>query len=126
MSWRICSTRTWANAAVGLRKDWPVITRTCGARAGDLTAQEAWRKLLAGFARGRAVAPGEQLANIERGWSNTMRVYWSGAAYWFESDLAMRAVGSSLDEVLQRYRRAGIALEQRVEPADFVAALDAI
>ncbi len=96
------------------------------ARAGDLTAQAAWRRLLAGFARGRAVAPGEQLASIERGWSNTMRVYWSGAAYWFESDLAMRAVGSSLDEVLQRYRRAGLALERRVEPADFIAALDAI
>ncbi len=96
------------------------------ARAGHMTRDEAWQKLLSGFARGRAVGPGEALASIGRGWGTTMRVYWSGAAFWFESDLALRAAGSSLDQVLQRYRGAGMRFDRRVEPGDFIAALDSL
>jgi hypothetical protein len=96
------------------------------ARSGDLRPEEAYSRLLAGFARGRAVAPGEALATLGRGWSNTMRIYWSGAAFWFETDLRLHTQGDSLDALLLRYRANGIAHDRRIEPEAFIADLDAL
>jgi hypothetical protein len=94
------------------------------ARTGALTAEEAWQRIAAGFERGRAVGPGPALADLGRTRGSTMRVYWSGAAYWLESDLALRAAGSSLDQALARFRDAHLPAERYWPPREFIAELD--
>ncbi|SFL04937.1 M61 glycyl aminopeptidase [Lysobacter sp. cf310] len=74
------------------------------ARAGLLTQDQAWRALDAGFGRGRRLGAGAALEELGRG--GTMRVYWAGAAYWLEADLALRRErGLDLDTLLSRYAR---------------------
>lgn len=97
------------------------------ARAGLLSQDQAWRALDAGFGRGRRLGPGAPLEALGRG--GTMRVYWAGAAYWLEADLALRREhGLDLDTVLSRYARccldAADADADAVSPRDFAAELD--
>jgi hypothetical protein len=94
------------------------------ARAGLLGEEQAWRRLDAGFGRGRGATSGVRLDELGRG--GTMRVYWAGAAYWLEADLALRARGSDLDSVLARYAECCLRGGGTVEPAGFVAELDRI
>lgn len=94
------------------------------ARLGLLTPEQAWRKLEAGFERGKASAAGVPLARLGRTRESTMRVYWSGAAYWLESDLALRAAGSSLDAVLAEFRRRHLPSARWWHPREFIAELD--
>lgn len=95
------------------------------ARAGLLPPDEAWRRLDAGFRRGEAAGPGPALDAIGRRRDGTMRVYWAGAAYWLEMDLALRRDhGTTLPEVLDRHARCCLDGTARVMPEDFVAALD--
>ena len=96
-------------------------------RVGLLEADEAWRRLEGGFQRGRKATRGVRLDQLQIRRGGTMRVYWAGAAYWLEADLALRAHGNSLDAVLAEYSRCclGDGTEQ-VEPATFAAALDRI
>lgn len=93
------------------------------ARHGDFSATEGWRRLDAGFARGRADGPGPAL-ELAGGRGSTMRVYWSGAAFWLQADLALRAHGSSLDAALAAFRDAHLPSARAWEPAEFIAALD--
>ncbi|RDZ26362.1 hypothetical protein [Lysobacter silvisoli] len=96
------------------------------ARAGLLTPEQAWRQLDAGFGRGRRVGAGAPLDELGRG--GTMRVYWAGAAYWLEADLALRARGLDLDTLLSRY--AACCLDATADDMDamtpqrFAAELD--
>ncbi|KRA17257.1 hypothetical protein ASD69_11140 [Lysobacter sp. Root604] len=97
------------------------------ARAGLLSQDQAWRALDAGFGRGRRLGPGPALAELGRG--GTMRVYWAGAAYWLEADLALRRErGLDLDTVLSRYARCCLDATaddmDAVSPQDFAAELD--
>lgn len=100
------------------------------ARAGLLQPEEAWRRLEGGFVRGRRATTGsgpEQavaLADIGRGRGATMRVYWAGASYWLDADLALRARGTTLDAVLDRYARCCLRGTASMTPEAFVAALD--
>ncbi|WP_345302342.1 hypothetical protein [Lysobacter hankyongensis] len=95
------------------------------ARAGLLAPDEAWRRLDAGFRRGEAAGPGPALDAIGRRRDGTMRVYWGGAAYWLEMDLALRRDhGTTLQEVLDRHARCCLDGVAQVAPEDFVAALD--
>lgn len=83
-------------------------------RARLLTAAEARQKLLAGFERGRNdnahqdLTLGE-LSGAMRERHAYMRVYWSGALYFLEADLALReqagetAAPGSLDDVLREF-----------------------
>lgn len=96
------------------------------ARGGLLDAAEAWRRLDAGFGRGRREHSGMRLDALSASRHGTMRVYWAGAAYWLELDLALRARGSSLDAVLARYADCCLRGTSEVAPADFVAQLDRI
>ncbi|WP_345293859.1 hypothetical protein [Luteimonas vadosa] len=96
------------------------------ARAGLLEPREAWRRLDGGFARGRDATNGVPLSALGRGRGGTMRVYWAGAAYWLEADLALRRRGSSLDAVLAGYAGCCLRGTAWVSPEDFVAALDGI
>jgi hypothetical protein len=98
------------------------------ARIGVMDGEEAWRRLDGGFQRGRKALSGVALDDLGRRRGGTMRIYWAGAAFWLEADLALRREhDSSLDAVLSEYSRCclgdGTAL---VEPEAFVARLDRI
>jgi len=63
------------------------------ARAGHLSPQEAWRKLDAGFDRGRRQTNGMTLAEATERMRHSrmfMRVYWSGTAIMLMADLELR------------------------------------
>ena len=93
------------------------------ARAGLLDADEAWRRLDAGFRRGEAVGEGPPIEALGR--SGTMRTYWAGAMYWLEADLALRrSHGLSLQQVLERYARCCLDGTDWLSPTEFVRALD--
>ena len=95
------------------------------ARAGLLAPEEAWQRLDAGFRRGEAVADGPALDAMGRQRGGTMRVYWAGAAYWLEMDLALRRHhDTTLEAVLDRYAQCCLDGTAHVAPEDFVAALD--
>ncbi|HEY0506110.1 MAG TPA: hypothetical protein VGD42_21710 [Lysobacter sp.] len=94
------------------------------ARAGLLGEEQAWQRLDAGFGRGRGATTGVRLDELGR--RGTMRVYWTGAAYWLEADLALRARGSDLDSVLARYAACCLRAGDTREPAAFIAELDRI
>lgn len=95
------------------------------ARAGLLAPEEAWQRLDAGFRRGEAVADGPALDAMDRQRGGTMRVYWAGAAYWLEMDLALRRHhDTTLEAVLDRYAQCCLDGTAHVAPEDFVAALD--
>ena len=96
------------------------------ARAGLLGEAQAWQRLDAGFARGRNATTGVRLDELGRRRGGTMRVYWAGAAYWLEADLALRARGSDLDAVLAGYSRCCLRGTATVAPEAFVAELDRI
>jgi len=97
------------------------------ARAGMLDGEEAWRRLDAGFRRGEAASTGTRLDAMGRGRGGTMRVYWAGAAYWLEVDLALRRdSGTSLDAVLDRYTDCCLHGTDSLTPQDFVSALDRV
>ena len=95
------------------------------ARAGMLDAEEAWRRLDAGFRRGEAASTGARLDAMGRGRGGTMRVYWAGAAYWLEADLALRRdSGTTLDAILDRYTDCCLRGTDSLAPQDFVSTLD--
>lgn len=95
------------------------------ARAGLLDGDEAWRRIEAGFQRGRKVGAGARMDQIGRNRGSTMRVYWAGAAFWLDADLALRREQrTDLDRVLAAYARCCLDSNTQLEPEDFVAALD--
>ncbi len=96
------------------------------ARIGLLAPEDAWARLDGGFRRGQRATAAGPLQDLGHRRGATMRVYWAGAAYWLEADLALRARGGSLDAVLGRYARCCLRGTGEVAPADFVAALDRI
>ncbi len=101
------------------------LQNTLRAKAGLLTQEEAWRRLDAGFRRGEAVGEGPAMARIGRSRNGTMRVYWVGAAYWLDADLALRRThGTTLDAVFDRYAQCCLDGDAWVEPEAFLAELD--
>ncbi|TXH65352.1 MAG: hypothetical protein E6Q88_14040 [Lysobacteraceae bacterium] len=97
------------------------------AQMGVLDADEAWRRLDAGFRRGETARSEGRLDAVSRDRGGTMRVYWAGAAYWLEMDLALRhAHDSSLIEVLGRYAHCCLDGNAYVAPSDWVVELDRI
>jgi len=96
------------------------------ARAGLMDEADAWRRLDAGFGRGRREDSGRPLRELGIGHGGTMRVYWAGAAFWLEADLALRLRGSSLDAVLSDYSRCCLRGSGQVAVEPFIADLDRI
>ena len=79
------------------------------ARSGVLSDQKAWQKLADGFKRAsqdqnRELSLGE-LSPKMRESGAFMRVYWSGALYFLEADIALRRDGQSLDAVITEFTR---------------------
>lgn len=96
------------------------------ARAGLMPGDEAWRRLDAGFARGRAATGDGVPLSAARGRGATMRVYWAGAAYWLQADLALRARGTTLDAVLAAHARCCLTDDAALTPLGYARALDRI
>ncbi len=102
------------------------------ARAGLLTPDEAWAQIDAGFDRGRSMTRSndvtlETASEAEGGHTNFMRTYWSGTAYWLETDLALRRTSGnrlSVDEALRRFDACCLPSYHAWSPDDFVAKLD--
>jgi len=82
------------------------------ARIGLFTEKKMWQKLYDGFERGRKQGNHRQQRlsylseNMESN-HNYMRVYWSGALFWLEADVALRQLnkGESLDHALFKLRQ---------------------
>ena len=97
------------------------------ARSGILSAERAWSKLDAGFGRGlnERSTRGQRLVDVASGYRGTMRVYWSGAAYWLEADAALREHhGTTLDAVLAEFARRHLPAYSRWQAAQFADELD--
>lgn len=101
------------------------------ARSGDLSADQAWENLLAGFERGRRdAAQGVSLetaaADMRRRHAY-MRVYWSGAAYWLQADVELRRRSQgrqSLDTALNAYARCCLPARRSWSALEFAGQLD--
>lgn len=99
------------------------------ARAGLISETDAWQRLDAGFARGRASHSGQSLAALSDAgrYAGIMRIYWGGAAFWLQADLALHAArGFGIDTVLDRYALCCPARDGSIEPMDFLSKLDAL
>jgi hypothetical protein len=107
------------------------------ARAGIVSEAYAWERLDAGFGRGRNSAAGVTLAEISKNTrksrsrqnkgSPIMRIYWGGAAFWLETDIALhRERGFGLEQVLAAYSQCCLPESGRVDPDAFIARLDEI
>ncbi len=102
-------------------------------RAGEWDERRFWRRLLAGFERGRRspvqALPLRQAAVEMRARNANMRVYWSGAAYWLQADVALRQASDGelgLDEALARFADCCLPATRRWTPLEFAARLDAL
>ena len=80
------------------------------AREGLLTEQRAWQKLYEGYMRAEQDSnPDHTLIEVSEGrrrFRATMRIYWSGALFFMEADIALRRASNnqlSLDWVLDQY-----------------------
>lgn len=96
------------------------------ARVGLMAQADAWKALDAGFGRGRRENSGLPLDELSLRHRGTMRVYWAGAAFWLEADLALRREGSSLDAVLSRYSQCCLRGTGESDPREFIAELDRV
>lgn len=100
-------------------------------RSGDLSEQQAWQRLLAGFGRGRRDASnGIALRQVAWEMGNRqayMRVYWSGAAWWLQRDVELRLLkgeAAGLDRLLARFASAHLPATREWTAAGFAAELD--
>ncbi len=102
------------------------------ARAGMIPPGRVWEELHAGFGRGRSVGTGRTLREESAAMRAThayWRVYWAGAAFALEADVALRRETGgawSLDRVLAGLARC-CARDERVRSAEeTLARMDAI
>ncbi|MEO8905555.1 MAG: hypothetical protein ABI488_23815 [Polyangiaceae bacterium] len=104
-------------------------TELARARAGVITPQQAAQHLLEGFARGRAGTGKHTLRDDSsemRARHAFLRVYWSGAALAFLTDIAARrAGGSTLDTALRSFAECCAASNEDWTAERVLAHLDA-
>jgi hypothetical protein len=110
----------------GLATYYTEVTR---ARAGIISPAQAYQHLLDGFARGRNGAGEHTLREASRemrAWHAFHRVYWSGAALAFLTDIAARrAGGNTLDSALRSFAECCAASEDDWTAERVLARLDA-
>ncbi|MFK7733488.1 MAG: serine hydrolase [Pseudomonadales bacterium] len=97
------------------------------ARAGLLTEQQMWEKLLAGFERARA-QNNNSARSLDYVSSNTrqyMRIHWHGALFWLDMDFRLRSSTNnqqSLDTALLNLKQC--CEKQSMSPINIMRALD--
>ena len=100
------------------------------ARAGLITEEDGWRKLEAGFERGRKAATRTPLGRAIRSGRerrNYMRIYWSGAALAFRGDVELRRRSGgekSLDTALQAFADCCLPANRAWGAREFLGRLD--
>jgi len=100
------------------------------ARAGMLSEQAAWKKLFAGFQRGRKDTRTATLAEISRDMHRQgayMRVYWSGAAIALLADVELRkrsAGRHSLDTAMQAVAECCLPSDRRWRAREVFSLMD--
>ena len=100
-------------------------------RAGRYTALDAWKKLNAGFERGRASRPelspnAAASAGVRQA---RMKIYWSGAAIALLADIELRERSGgreSLDVVLGRLQRCCLPSKRTWSGPDLFSKLDSL
>jgi predicted metalloprotease with PDZ domain len=99
-------------------------------RDGRLEEVAAWRKLHAGFERGKHATNGDSLAEATRsGWGSIMRIYWSGAAMFLKADARLRILSGgaqSLDTVLSAFQACCLDASRSWRGRELFAAFDRI
>ena len=76
------------------------------ARAGQVTAQDAWREFVEGLPQGLPRAGGHGLDNTR----NRQRIYWGGNLYWLLADVRIRVRTNnrhSVDDAIRAVLAAG-------------------
>ncbi len=102
------------------------------ARAGMLTAKQAWEELAGGFERGRHDTRDESLLETTRNMRHEhafMRVYWSGAAFVLLADLRLRRESGgkqSLDTALAELKRCCLPADRYWSGRELLDRLNAI
>ena len=100
------------------------------ARAGTISEQAMWQKLLDGFIRGRKQdqfngIPLSQVSDEMRENRSFMRVYWSGAWYFFAADVQLRQQSggkANLDTALAALNKC--CADRQMSAQEMVEALD--
>ncbi|NNB95285.1 hypothetical protein HI113_15415 [Corallococcus exiguus] len=79
-------------------------TELARARSGRQTAQQAWRELTNGFARGQAASRSRNMKEVVAEERNFMGIYWTGALFALHLDVELRRVTNGraqLEDVLE-------------------------
>lgn len=97
------------------------------ARAGLLTEQQMWEKLLAGFERAHRQNKNSRrtLDDVSRNTRQFMRIHWHGALFWLDMDFRLRSATNnrqSLDSALLNLKRC--CEKQSMSPVNIMRALD--
>lgn len=90
------------------------------ARAGMLTKEQAWQKIIDGFDRGRRDFNNRSLRNVNK----TMHLYWGGVGFYLLADLRLRESDSSLDAVLRAYNQCCFELDRAWGAEELMALFD--
>jgi len=101
-------------------------------RSGLLSEQQAWQKLYDGFERGRNDDDASELTLAQlsprmREERAFMRVYWTGALYYLESDLAIREISGgnrTLDTILRDFGACCLERRRRWTGREIAAEFD--
>ncbi|WP_251358829.1 hypothetical protein [Kangiella sp. TOML190] len=97
--------------------------------SGLLSEKETWQKLFHGFRRGERSSKRypQPLSKVTRRRGSTMRIYWSGAAYFLKVDLALRQASNgnqSLPTVLKQYKDCCLPNHRPTSALSIVSKLD--
>ncbi|MEM8501151.1 MAG: serine hydrolase, partial [Pseudomonadota bacterium] len=97
------------------------------ARAGLLTEQQMWEKLLAGFERARVQnkISRRTLDDVSRNTRQYMRIHWHGALFWLDMDYRLRSASNnrqSLDSALLKLKQC--CEKHSMSPVNIMRALD--
>jgi hypothetical protein len=97
------------------------------ARERLITVDEAWNRLLSGFARGRTEGTGRTLAEESREMMRTYafrRVYWAGAAIAMIADVEYRRRSNGEDSLDHAMIRAASRRHETLSARELIEALD--
>jgi hypothetical protein len=100
------------------------------ARSGRFDAKEMWRRIMAGFERGRQQQRYQQLSltQVSDRMLETrqfMRIHWSGVLYWLTADVTLRREHhTSLDQALMQLRAC--CMQDELSAQEIVEKLDAL
>jgi hypothetical protein len=106
------------------------------AQSGHITQQQAWQKIYEGFQRGikgtkkttsETLLQATKSRNKGERYSRTMRIYWSGAAYFLNADLQLRQLTKGnlgLSDILLKLNKCCVSFTKEWRGEELVSKLD--